>query len=488
MKSIIPIQIVVRSIFWSLILSSEIVLSDALKRMPPTYLYYVMTIGMTTILFMAILRFEKDELVRDINELCFYNIFVQWIGLILYLFHYSSLFYIVLSNAVLILKFGRLLWFEKNRDKTALVGWPIFGLIGFFKKRTTAQNQALAPVPSSGNKLAYVCIFASVPLAYWLHRLGIKIGLNFWATMPLIIILVFYKPFIAYLKNQHAQYMATEKALAVAEVRAQLAEVKAAFADELAVKNAELGEKNTVLRDLSQQRAAMLADLANRNELLRNASHDLKQPVMWINYCIAQLEKAGDGERATMTMHLREAVDELSGSIETTIHNAKITTAVKALNIQPLQVQQKIDYFDAMFSGKALEKGLYFGTNEGDFAIATDNVIFTRIMNNLIANAIQSTDQGGVAVRFRKKGALCQVSVWDTGSGIADAASRNGAANFEKLTTRLAEDESVAQHEGGHGIGLSSVKSLCAVIGATMTLRSRVGVGSVFRFNIPVAD
>ncbi len=127
------------------------------------------------------------------------------------------------------------------------------------------------------------------------------------------------------------------------------------------------------------------------------------------------------------------------------------------------------------------------------------------MLTNLVANAIKFTEKGPIKVRVRDGltaavdaagpsslafgGAMPDVSVArmlefqveDTGSGIPPDALDKIWEPFQQA------DAGVALKHGGTGLGLSIVRGLVEQMGGTVGVRSRVGVGSIFRFSLPMA-
>ena len=104
------------------------------------------------------------------------------------------------------------------------------------------------------------------------------------------------------------------------------------------------------------------------------------------------------------------------------------------------------------------------------------------MIGNLIANAIKYTAEGGVLIasRHHARDGL-RVEVWDTGIGIAREHLRDVFLEFYK----------VADHAGtsdGFGLGLAIVARLSHVLGHPVSVRSRLGSGSVFRVALHDAD
>ncbi len=107
--------------------------------------------------------------------------------------------------------------------------------------------------------------------------------------------------------------------------------------------------------------------------------------------------------------------------------------------------------------------------------IEGDRFALGRVYRNLITNAIQATDQGGrVAVATSRVGDHVEISVTDTGSGIAP----------ERLSAIF--DDFVTTKRRGLGLGLAISKRIVEQLDGTITVESELGCGTAFRVRFPV--
>ena len=106
-----------------------------------------------------------------------------------------------------------------------------------------------------------------------------------------------------------------------------------------------------------------------------------------------------------------------------------------------------------------------------------------RVIMNLVDNAVKFTNEGGVVIRIytRKEnyGVNLCVSVKDTGIGIEEEGMEKLFESFSQIDTRR------NRQEGGIGLGLAISRALVQKMGGTITVRSRIGKGSIFRFVVP---
>lgn len=118
--------------------------------------------------------------------------------------------------------------------------------------------------------------------------------------------------------------------------------------------------------------------------------------------------------------------------------------------------------------------------------LLADELRLRQVLTNLAGNALKFTAQGQVRVELRR-GAPCEqgvrlvVSVTDTGVGMAPEQQRRLFRPYGQA------DASVAQRHGGTGLGLVISQRLVALMGGSaIEVESSPGVGSSFRFEMPV--
>ena len=112
-----------------------------------------------------------------------------------------------------------------------------------------------------------------------------------------------------------------------------------------------------------------------------------------------------------------------------------------------------------------------------DLVVYADASLLRRVFQNLIANAIKYTPRGEVVIGARETGAEGAVECWvsDNGAGIPE----------DRLEKIFDKGETDPEKEGGTGLGLAIVKTFVEAHGGKVTVESKEGVGSTFRFTLP---
>jgi two-component system OmpR family sensor kinase len=117
--------------------------------------------------------------------------------------------------------------------------------------------------------------------------------------------------------------------------------------------------------------------------------------------------------------------------------------------------------------------------------------LLRRIIHNLMMNAIVHGNEGTrVRLSVHNNGHVCTIRVIDSGPGIPGADGLDRAANFANLLTHLrlpSPDPEAMRTVSGHGLGLKGVIRMSHTLGLPMSMVSRPGVGTMFRFKVPLA-
>jgi CheY-like chemotaxis protein len=102
-----------------------------------------------------------------------------------------------------------------------------------------------------------------------------------------------------------------------------------------------------------------------------------------------------------------------------------------------------------------------------------------QILINLLGNAVKFTPAGTVELSVSWHLAALVLEVRDTGPGIPKEAQARIFEPFEQA------DPSIAQRYGGTGLGLAITRTLVQLMGGTIEMESKPGLGSTFRVRIP---
>ncbi|QJE98163.1 hybrid sensor histidine kinase/response regulator [Luteolibacter luteus] len=116
---------------------------------------------------------------------------------------------------------------------------------------------------------------------------------------------------------------------------------------------------------------------------------------------------------------------------------------------------------------------------EEEIQLATDRTKLSRIVANLLGNAVKFTESGEIHVSCKPVKGGAQIQIADTGCGIPEEALKQVFDEFFQL--RNPERD----REKGTGLGLAICRRLAASLDATISVDSKVGDGSTFTIFVP---
>ena len=227
-----------------------------------------------------------------------------------------------------------------------------------------------------------------------------------------------------------------------------------------------------------------------KSEFLSMMSHEIRTPlnaIIGLSYIIHKensLESFNENFYA-----LQLSANNLNLLINDILDFSKIEAGKLELESSPLNLRTLLSDAVKALELKANEKGnrLTLALPESMHEwVTSDLVRLNQIMFNLIANACKFTHDGVIKVgytelRSNEKEVYATISVEDTGIGIAEDKQ---SVIFESFTQA---NTNTTRKYGGSGLGLVITKRLLNLLGSDIQLRSELGVGSCFYFDIRFA-
>ena len=240
-------------------------------------------------------------------------------------------------------------------------------------------------------------------------------------------------------------------------------------------------------RSRAAQEARAAAETANRakSQLLAAASHDLRQPLHALGLYVAALAaRARDSEWRSLIGSVQQAAETLDLQFGQLLDLSRLEAGVLRPERQSVPLAPFLAQIASEFAPQAAARGLSFAIVPTHLAIDSDPALFTRIVRNLVANAVRYTRRGGIVVGARRRGARIAVEVVDTGIGIAVEHQTRIFEEFYQIRNNVVTDKA----DGGMGLGLAIVRGLADVLRHDVTIVSRPGYGSRFAIVAPRAS
>ncbi len=238
-----------------------------------------------------------------------------------------------------------------------------------------------------------------------------------------------------------------------------------------------------ILKDVTEQ----LEHDELKRGVISTVSHQLRTPLTSIRMALHLLleEKIGalTPKQTELLIAAREDSDRLHRILENLLDISRIVSGKVAMEIHMAQPHKLVLEAVESFRSAARDRGVELLTDlPGDMAdVWADTQQIGHVFANLLSNALRYTDSGGkVTVSARTEEEQVQFSISDTGRGIPE---RYLPRIFDRFF-RVPGQET----ESGIGLGLAIVKEIVEAHGGAMSVESREGEGSTFRFTLSRAD
>lgn len=327
--------------------------------------------------------------------------------------------------------------------------------------------------------------------------LEIYINPPFWETplFKVLAVLLFFGGLVALYQlriyNIKLQNRRLER-----EVKKQTAEIEA-----------QAVSLRTANEELQQQAATIRAQLRELNQLYEtqsrfftSLSHEFRTPLTLLLGNLDELVASEHPRQVleTFSRRMKLSARQLLLLVNQLMDAAKLESGQYVLRVGAGDFGREVQSMIAPFQPVMKRKALSLSCSEtGKPPVESwfDRDIVHKVLNNLLSNALKHTEKDGevaVLINYQPKASAqakkaphdghgVEVTVRDTGKGIP-------AAQLPRIFDRFYQvDDPMSAKTKGTGIGLSLVKQLVSLHKGTIDVESDVGVGTVFRFSLPLS-
>ncbi len=236
-----------------------------------------------------------------------------------------------------------------------------------------------------------------------------------------------------------------------------------------------------VLRDISQLKE--MDEL--KSDFVSTVSHDLRSPLTLMRGYATMLEMVGElNEQQQNYVHkIIVGVESMSHLVQNLLDLGRIEAEV-GLKLDMISAPDIISEVADSFKIRASQKKIKIHVsppNQTIPFISADKALLQQALRNLVDNAINFNQQGGlVYIRYKMEDGKIIFEVEDNGIGISPVDQQRLFEKFYRVESREKDKQ------GGTGLGLAIVKSIAERHGGDAWIKSELGSGSTFYLAVPI--
>lgn len=237
--------------------------------------------------------------------------------------------------------------------------------------------------------------------------------------------------------------------------------------------------------ELEKTHQALMRAQEHKVEFLASIGHELRTPmnaILGFNGLLRS-ELAANAHDVEVVDHIRDSTEQLLQLVNDVLDFSQLQAGRITLHEEDFALREALQEALASYQAAAQQKGvrltLDVQTPDNVWVIG-DRQRLVQVISNLLANALKFTPTGSIQVRVKSEDNGFLFEVQDTGIGIAADRQKEIFLGFEHA------DVETNRQYGGTGLGLAICERLVTLQGGTMGLASKLRIGSMFWFRLPL--
>ncbi len=247
--------------------------------------------------------------------------------------------------------------------------------------------------------------------------------------------------------------------------------------------NEEIASKEKIEQQLKIAVSEAEQAKQSKDKYLAAASHDLLQPMNAARLLVSSLlERTKESHHQQLAERINLALAGAEELLQDLLEISKLDANATQLDITIFSIEQLLEPLVTEYLPMAQTKQVLFRYSVSSVFVRSDAHLLSRVIRNLISNAIRYTHRGRVLVGCRRRQNMLEIQVLDTGVGIDPDQKQHIFKEFLQLPNRSQGDNR------GVGLGLAIVDRIAKLLGLVVRVESVPDKGSVFSVSVPLVD
>ena len=243
------------------------------------------------------------------------------------------------------------------------------------------------------------------------------------------------------------------------------------------------------LQELEVMRAKHEAEEMNKlkSYFLSNISHEMRTPLISIlGFSEVLKDELIDKEHADAAKYIYDSGIRLQKTISSILSLQDIESEKLEITNDNMNLIELLDNVSAKYKKEAVKKGILFKTyfNCEEAWIKTDRYLLTKVLSNILDNAIKFTKQGEISftllTQVEKNHSYAIINITDSGVGISPNKIAQAFIPFRQGS------EGLSRAYEGMGLGLYISKQILELLHGQIKIESQIGKGTQVEIKIPI--
>lgn len=240
-------------------------------------------------------------------------------------------------------------------------------------------------------------------------------------------------------------------------------------------------ENRKLFKQVSAQKEVAENADRSKTQFLAAASHDLRQPLHALGLFVEAFDlNKLDKNTVKIIKKIEYSTEILDDLLNSLLDISKLDA--NAVENKPIQIRLsqvtnsiKAQYID---TAKSQNTTISADVND-DIVVYCDTNLLSRIIRNLVDNAVKFTRNGQISINANPNGSYIDISVLDTGIGIQLEQQKHIFEEFVQINNPARD------RKKGLGLGLSIVKRLCDLMSVKLEMVSEPNKGTKLTISVP---